>query len=49
VSFRPVAIKRKDGSTLHAVSPTEVLAAGDILWFAGGTDAVITLRKIPGM
>ena len=43
-----VAIERGN-ATLHAVAPTEVLLAGDILWFAGSTEGVITLRKIPGM
>ena len=33
---------------LHAVAPSEVLQAGDVLWFAGSTDGVISLRKIPG-
>lgn len=43
-----VAIERQGVPTLHAVPPTEVLMAGDVLWFAGGTDAVISLRKVPG-
>ena len=43
-----VAIERGN-TTLHAVAPTEVLLPGDILWFAGSTEGVITLRKIPGM
>lgn len=42
-----VAIDR-GATTLHAVAPTEVLQAGDVLWFAGSTEGVITLRKIPG-
>lgn len=42
-----MAIER-GATTLHAVAPTEVLQAGDVLWFAGSTDGVITLRKIPG-
>lgn len=44
-----VAIERASGETLHAVSPSEVLQDGDVLWFSGGTEAVITLRKIPGL
>lgn len=43
-----VAIERGN-TTLHAVAPTEVLMPGDILWFAGSTEGVISLRKIPGM
>lgn len=43
-----VAIERGN-TTLHAVAPTEVLQLGDVLWFAGSTGGVITLRKIPGM
>lgn len=44
-----VAIERANGTMLHAVPPTEVLESGDVLWFAGGTNAVISLRKVPGM
>jgi hypothetical protein len=43
-----VAIDRGT-ETLHAVAPTEVLQANDILWFAGTADGVILLRKIPGV
>eukprot|EP00892_Ulva_mutabilis_P002422 jgi/Ulvmu1/12180/UM085_0044.1 len=43
-----VAIER-GGTTLHAVAPMEVLHAGDVLWFAGSTAGVISLRKIPGL
>jgi hypothetical protein len=43
-----VAIERNT-TTLHAVAPSEVLLAGDILWFAGSAEGVITLRKIPGV
>jgi TrkA-C domain len=42
-----VALER-GGRTLHAVGPSEVLQAGDVLWFAGSADGVISLRKIPG-
>ena len=42
-----VAIER-NGRTLHAVAPTEVLHDGDVLWFAGSPDGVISLRKVPG-
>jgi len=43
-----VAIDR-GATTLHAVAPSEVLQAGDVLWFAGSTEGVISLRKIPGV
>ena len=42
-----VAIER-NGRTMHAVPPSEVLQAHDVLWFAGSADGVISLRKIPG-
>ena len=42
-----VAIER-NGRTLHAVAPTEVLHNGDVLWFAGSPDGVVSLRKVPG-
>lgn len=42
-----MAIERS-GRTLHAVAPSEVLHDGDVLWFAGSPDGVISLRKVPG-
>lgn len=42
-----VTLERGD-LTIHAVKPSEVLQAGDVLWFAAGTEGIITLRKIPG-
>jgi Trk K+ transport system NAD-binding subunit len=38
----------RGSTTLHAVAPSEVLQAGDILWFAGNADGIILLRKVPG-
>eukprot|EP00892_Ulva_mutabilis_P000905 jgi/Ulvmu1/10815/UM069_0051.1 len=37
------------GTTVHAVKPTQTLQAGDVLWFAAGTEGIISLRKIPGL
>lgn len=42
-----VTLERGD-TTLHAVQPSTVLQAGDVLWFAAGTEGIISLRKIPG-
>jgi hypothetical protein len=42
-----VAIERGN-CTLHAVAPTEVLIDGDVLWFTGTAQAMVSLRKIPG-
>jgi hypothetical protein len=43
-----VAIERGP-RTLHAVAPTEILQADDVLWFAGSSQGLISLRKIPGL
>lgn len=42
-----VTLERGD-AVVHAVKPSELLQAGDVLWFAAGTEGIITLRKIPG-
>ena len=38
----------RGGATVHAVKPSETLQAGDVLWFAAGTEGIISLRKVPG-
>lgn len=43
-----VEIERATGHRIPAVSPTEVLEAGDVLWFTGVLESVASLRKIPG-
>eukprot|EP00210_Caulerpa_lentillifera_P002468 g2366.t1 len=44
-----VEIERATGHRIPAVSPTEVLKAGDVLWFTGVLESVASLRKIPGL
>ncbi|GBG28342.1 Sodium/sulfate cotransporter 1 [Hondaea fermentalgiana] len=44
-----VAVEHSDGTVEHVVGPEMVLAANDMLWFAGEREAVATLRRIPGL
>ncbi|GBG28341.1 U3 small nucleolar RNA-associated protein 6 [Hondaea fermentalgiana] len=44
-----VAVEHSDRSVEHVVGPEMVLAANDMLWFAGEREAVATLRRIPGL
>ena len=43
-----VALERQ-GTTLHAVSPDEVLVEGDVLWFATNAGSVKFIRNTPGL
>lgn len=43
-----VAVERGE-TTLHAVSPEEVLQEGDILWFATSASSVRFIRNTPGL
>lgn len=44
-----VEIERTSGHRIPAVSPTEILEAGDVLWFTGVLESVASLRKIAGL
>ena len=44
-----VEIERRTGHRIPAVSPTEILEAGDVLWFSGVLESVASLRKIAGL
>lgn len=43
-----VAIER-GSTTLHAVSPEEILEVGDVAWFAGNAASVRFIRNTPGL
>jgi uncharacterized protein with PhoU and TrkA domain len=36
-------------SPSRAVAPEDPLKAGDIIWFAGSAEAIVELRKVPGL